>query len=266
MAEIHVDVMVSSIWQMTSTIIRNGRSCVVVDPGYFPAEVTDLAARIRGRAAVEALLFTHSHWDHVVGHGLFPGVPVYASAVLARSLAEDGESAAETTRKAAEFDSRWYVERPWGYDWPQEVRGLDDGGWFNIGDLDLEALLVPGHAPDCLAVRAENLLVVGDYLSPLEIPFVEDLADYRRSLQRLLALIAQGIDTVVPGHGPRLSAKEAGRIGREDLRYLDAIARCAADGDEAAAYDIPLPRAAAVVGMREHHLRNCRKAGFRLGP
>jgi len=266
MAEIHIEVRLSLIWQMTSTIIRSGRSSVVVDPGYFPREVAGLAAHISRRADVEALLLTHGHWDHVVGHGRFPGVPVYASEVLTRCLTEGGDSAAEAMRKAAEFDSRWYVERPWGYGWPEDLRGLDDGGWFNIGDLDLEAFLIPGHAPDCLAVRAENCLVVGDYLSPCEIPFVDNLADYRHSLQRLLTLIPRGIDTVVPGHGPRLSAEEAGRIGREDLRYLDAIARCAACDDAGAARDIPLPRAAAVVGMREHHLRNCRKTGLRFGP
>lgn len=266
MTEMHVDVRLSSIWQMTSTIVRCGRSCLVVDPGYFPREVTELAARIPGRARVEALFFTHSHWDHVVGHGAFPGVPAYASAVLARSVAEGGALAAEAMREAARHDSQWYVARPWGYDWPQDLRGLDDGGWFNIGDIDFEAFSIPGHDPDCMAIRFANHLLVGDYLSACEIPFVDSLPDYRRSLRRLLALIAQGIDTVIPGHGPRLSAEEAGRIGRADLRYLDALGRCAAAGDAAGALVIQLPRAAGVVGMREHHLRNCRKAGIGAAP
>jgi glyoxylase-like metal-dependent hydrolase (beta-lactamase superfamily II) len=262
MSGIHVNTRLSGIWQMTSTVIRNGASCLVVDPGYFPRELADLAGLVPKEARVEAVLFTHSHWDHVVGHGIFPAVPVYTSSVLACSVAEGGDLAAKGMAKAREFDSRWYVERPWGYTWPQDLRGLDDGGWFNVGDLDIEAFLIPGHAPDCMAIRAEDHLLVGDYLSPCEIPFVDNLADYRRTLNRLLTLISPAIDTVIPGHGPALSAADAHRIAREDLRYLDRIARCAERNDTAAAPNLTLPRAADVAGMRNHHTENCRKAGL----
>jgi hydroxyacylglutathione hydrolase len=262
MAEIQVDVRLSGIWQMTSTVIRNGKSCLVVDPGYFPRELADLTGLIPKGAKVEAVLFTHSHWDHVVGHGIFPGVPVYTSSVLTRSVREGGALATEAMSKAREYDSQWYVERPWGYGWPADVRGIDDGGWFNIGDLDIEAFLIPGHAPDCMAIRVENWLLVGDYLSPCEIPFVNNLGDYRRTLQRLMNLIGAGIEHVIPGHGPILSVEEARRIAREDLRYLDAIARCAASNDASAAQQIALPRAVGVYGMADHHLDNCRKAGL----
>ena len=262
MPDLQVDVVLSGIWQMTSTVIVSDRSCLVVDPGYFPRELADLAARIPKRVTVEALCFTHSHWDHVVGHGIFPAVPVYASSVLACSVAEGGALAVKGMAKAREFDSGWYIERPWGYAWPQDLRGLDDGGWFNVGDLDIEAFLIPGHAPDCMAIRVENHLLVGDYLSPCEIPFVDNLADYRRTLLRLLSLIAPAVDTVIPGHGPKLSAADARRIVREDLGYLDGIARCAERNDTAAALNLSLPRAADVAGMRDHHAENCRKAGI----
>ncbi len=262
MADIQVDVRLSGIWQMTSTVICSGGSCLVVDPGYFPRELADLAGLIPKRANVEAVCFTHSHWDHVAGHGIFPGAPLYTSSVLAKAIQESGALAAEAMNKAREYDSQWYVERPWGYGWPAEVRGLDDGGWFNIGDLDVEAFLIPGHAPDCMAIRAEDYLLVGDYLSPCEIPFVDNLADYRRTLQRLTTLIGSGIDYVIPGHGPVLSAAEARRIGREDLRYLDAIARCAERSDAAPAKTIPLPRAENISGMADHHFDNCQKAGL----
>lgn len=262
MSGIYVVTKHSVIWQMTSTIVRTGGSCLVVDPGYFPRELDDIVRAVPKGAIVEALFFTHSHWDHVLGHGIFPGLPVYTSSVLARSVAQSGELAAQAMRKGREYDSQWYVERPWGYGWPEDLRGLDDGGWFNIGDLDVEAFLVPGHAPDCMAIRAENWLFVGDYLSPCEIPFVDNLADYRRTLQRLVGLLDSGIENVVPGHGPHLSADDARRIAREDLRYLDHIARCVERSDPAAAATISLPRAGGVFGMQDHHRENCRKAGF----
>ena len=49
-------------------------------------------------------------------------------------------------------------------------------------------------------------------------------------------------------------------------RYLDAIARCAARRDAAAAKAIPLPRAEHVFGMANHHADNCRKAGLAVPP
>jgi len=69
---------------------------------------------------------------------------------------------------------------------------------------------------------------------------------------------------VIPGHGPPLSAGDALSIAREDLRYLDDIARCAESNDAVAALRIALPRAEDVVGMREHHRENCRKAGIMI--
>lgn len=266
MAEIQVDVKLSAIWQMTSTVITSGRSCLVVDPGYFPLELDDIVRLIPKGSTVEALVFTHSHWDHVVGHGWFPWVPVYASSVLAGSVTERGELATRAMKKAWQFDSQWYVERPGDYSWPQDLRGLDDGGWFNLGDLEIETFLIPGHAPDCMAIRAENWLLVGDYLSPCEIPFIDKLTDYRRTLQRLITLIDSGIDNVIPGHGPQLSADEARSIARDDLRYLDAIARYAKRNDAAAAKQILLPRAEGVYGMANHHFDNCRKAGLAIEP
>jgi len=249
---------------MTTTVIFSDRDCLVVDPGYFPRELADLLRLIPNDASVKALFFTHSHWDHIVGHGVFPGVPVYTSSVLAQSVAEHGELAAKAMTKAYEFDSQWYVERPWGYAWPADVRGLDDSGHFRIGGLDFETFLIPGHHPDCMAIRAENHLLVGDYLSPCEIPFVDNLMEYRRTLQRLLTLIISDVERVIPGHGPSLSAGDALSIAREDLRYLDDIARCTESNDAVAALRIALPRAEDVVGMREHHRENCRKAGIMI--
>jgi glyoxylase-like metal-dependent hydrolase (beta-lactamase superfamily II) len=262
MSGIQVHVKLSGIWQMTSTVIVSGRSCLVVDPGYFPRELEDIARSIPTGVTVEALLLTHSHWDHIIGHRMFPGVPIYTSPVLVRSVLENGDLAQKAMAEAREFDSRWYIERPWGYEWPEDLRALDDESWFNVGDLDLQAVLLPGHAPDCMAIHAGTHLLVGDYLSPCEIPFVEDLAAYRRTLKRLLVLMEAGIETVIPGHGPPLSAAEARRIVREDLRYLNAIDRCAENGDADAAARIDLPRAGEVPGMGDHHRDNCMKAGL----
>lgn len=106
MTGLQVDIRLSCIWQMTCTVFRCGSSCLVVDPGYFPREIDEIVRSIPRGAAVEALVLTHSHFDHVVGHGGFPGVPVYVSPALAQSVAKGGGPAQEALREAARFDSQ----------------------------------------------------------------------------------------------------------------------------------------------------------------
>lgn len=255
-----LEVLQSALWQLNALVLAggDGEPCLVVDPGYFPREV-DALARAAGRTGrVEAVAFTHHHWDHFVGWPAFPGAQVWASTALQRAISGGGELARKGLDEARDFDGRWYVERPHPLEWPEKVRGLADGERVRVGSLELEALHLPGHSPDGLGLlaRSERLLVVGDHLSTCEIPFVDDLDAYRATLDRL-SLVVPEVDMVVPGHGPRHSSQEASRILDEDRRYLDALAAAATE-DEARAME--LPRARQVPGMLEQHLSNWRKA------
>ncbi len=211
-------------------------------------ELDELAGRAAAHGRTTWVAFTHGHWDHVLGWPSFPGAEVVASPVLAAAVAGDTALARESLEQAADFDGRWYVERRFPLAWPP-IRPLADGERLRIGDATLRALLLPGHSPDGLALLLERpaILFAGDYLSPFEIPFVDDLDAYRASLRRLVALLGE-IDEVVPGHGARLSRAGAIDVARADLAYLDALAR----GE----FEVALPRAASSPGMREHHDEN----------
>lgn len=255
------DVFTSGIWQTTTTLLSDGHGCVVVDPAYFPRELDAIAACAAARGSAAAVIFSHGHWDHVMGHAAFPGVPVHVSAALAGAVAGDDARAARYLADAREFDSRWYVPRPDGHRWPTQLHGLGDDARVTLAGIPVRALALPGHSPDGLGlvIEADGLLLVGDHLSPCEIPFVDDLPGYQATLRRLLDLLAHDLATVIPGHGHVLSAAEATAIAIADLAYLDRLAEASARRDVAAAAAIPLPRAADVIGMRDHHLENCRR-------
>lgn len=251
----------SGIWQTNTTLLSHRGQCLVVDPAYFPRELSAIAERARALGGAVAVAFTHGHWDHVMGHSVCPEAPVWLHQALAAEIEAGGAIAARYLADARTFDSRWYVPRPEGYRWPARRRAVTDGERLELGGAPLHAMHLPGHSPDGLGLWAEpaGVLLCGDYLSPCEIPFVEDAAQYTATLERLLALLGSERCEVIPGHGPRLTWSEAADLARADLGYLSGLREAAARGDLAAAQAVPWPRATEVEGMREAHLENCQK-------
>jgi glyoxylase-like metal-dependent hydrolase (beta-lactamase superfamily II) len=259
----------SGIWQLSSAVLCSEGQVLLIDPGYFPRELAELSALAEARGQVSGVVFTHGHWDHVMGWRHVPSAPVYVSQPLCQAIASGSESAQKDLRDAASFDRRWYVDRGGPPAWPppDRLRSLAEGAILPLGSTLLSALQLPGHSADGLALlaREQGLLFLGDYLSPCEIPFVSDLGAYRATLGRLLALCDQ-LDRIVPGHGPILRPEQARAIARADLAYLDALAELAASPNPSltAALAIPLPRASENPDMHEHHRDNCRAAGIPL--
>jgi hydroxyacylglutathione hydrolase len=263
MASLHVEVRTSGIWQLSSIVLASRGECAVIDPGYFPRELDELRTLAASHGRTSTVVFTHGHWDHVLGWREFPGARVVGSAALSDAIASSTPVAEKNLAEARDFDGRWYVERSAPIAWPPAIDALAEGHTLAVGDARLEAVALPGHSADGLALvsRADGLLLAGDYLSPCEIPFVEDLAAYRATLVRLDGLL-RDLERVIPGHGPRLTAAEARAIAARDLDYLDALAEQVARRDVAGALAVELPRASTVPGMFDHHRDNVKNAGL----
>lgn len=261
-----LDVLTSGIWQTNSTVITQRGACLVIDPAYFPRELAAIGECVAARGRAEAVGFTHGHWDHVMGHDVCPDAPVWMHQGLVAEIAAGTARAAKYLADAREFDSKWYVPRPRGHRWPEAVRAIDDGERLELGGAPIHAMHLPGHSPDGLGLLVEELgvLLVGDHLSPCEIPFVDDAQRYCATLEQLIARLGDAVREVIPGHGPRLSVAEALAIARADLAYLERLMELAARGEAAAALAMELPRAADVVGMRDAHRENCGKVGLTL--
>jgi glyoxylase-like metal-dependent hydrolase (beta-lactamase superfamily II)/rhodanese-related sulfurtransferase len=183
---------------------------VVVDPAFAVEQYLEEAARREVR--IVRVVETHTHADHLSGHGrlaLEHGIPV-------------------SVHPAANAE---YPSEP-----------LEDGAEITLGDVVLRCIHTPGHRPEhcCLAVSdlargpdpwivlTGDSLFVGDAARPdLAVEAREGAEGLFHSLRRLVEL-GDGVE-VYPGHvagslcGKAMSSKASTTIGFE-RRFNPALA------------------------------------------
>ncbi|GIO09571.1 hypothetical protein J31TS6_55990 [Brevibacillus reuszeri] len=207
----------SYLWQTTSTVVSTDERIYLFDPAYFPQEIDgifDYVQSVRdGRELV--LVFTHGDWDHIAGYPMFPDAKLIAQ----NEIMESGRLE-KKLNKVKRFDGSYYIVRPYDFKPPSFYKLVEDAeDWQEVYFLP-----VPGHTPDQLATlfRDQKLLVVGDMLSNLEFPFINDSAAYLESLEKIERLVTDGaVEEIIPGHGIPAKGREniLHRIHR-DRQYL----------------------------------------------
>ncbi len=151
-------------------------SFVLVDPAIRMREDMEALATAveRHRGRLEAVVFTHSHGDHLADMSLLReafDVPVWGSAHTAKSVPCD--------------------------------RILSDGEVLQLGRQAWEVLITPGHHPGHVCLFSEAGLVAGDMVAGIGTilvpPHAGNMTEYIEQLERLKALDPH---LVFPSHGP----------------------------------------------------------------
>jgi len=227
----------SAAFQMTSTVLLDREHTVVVDPGVLPSELDDIAQVVGAAGAGEVtVIFTHPHWDHVLGRAWFPDAHTLAhdgfTVVVRRDAAHIDDEAARCAAKHGESWTRKFTAfRP-----DDPVSGIR---FLKLGPWKLVLRDAPGHSQEQLTVHLpdQRLLLAADMLSDVEIPgLCGPPALYHATLDQLVPLARHdAIETLVPGHGTIAVGADAVRARFEhDLGYLqalkDSIARAVASG------------------------------------
>ena len=248
---LHPDVFVvtSRFWQTTCTLVKSGGEAFCVDSPVLPDEL-ELLPAIAEQASfpVVGRIATHADWDHLLGGYAFPGTPLaLAESSGARLRNEPGAA----QRELREFDEEHYVERPGPLSLPG-AQALPVPGHCALGEHELELHPADGHTVDGMAIWIPwaSVLVCGDYVSPVEIPWISESGSasaYMATLDRLEPLV-EGADHVVPGHGAVIDGARAAAILREDRDYLTALVEHGAEA--------PLPLARRTGAMKKIHLEN----------
>ena len=183
------------------------KRAAVVDPAQGSTrEILEEAAR--HHFTIDAILLTHSHWDHIADLSLLKertGAPIYVHAADARNVELPG----------TDFLPLFFPIQGTHPD-----RLLKEGDEIRIGQIVFEVIHTPGHSPGgvCFFCRAEKILIAGDTLFCGGIGRIDLPTSQKKQMQASLAKLALlPADTrVIPGHGEDTTiAKE-----RSTLRCL----------------------------------------------
>jgi glyoxylase-like metal-dependent hydrolase (beta-lactamase superfamily II) len=180
-----------------------GGKVALIDAGNDPegkAILAELARRKLGPEAVEAVLLTHGHRDHLAGCHLFPSASVYALAGDV-ALAEGREGMKSPMGKMV-------GTKPTGI---KIARALADGETLTLGSGSIRVFAIPGHTAGSAAYLANGVLFLGDSAGsskegkvlPAPWVFSDDQAQNRASLRALgerLRPAAAEVKLLVPAH------------------------------------------------------------------
>jgi glyoxylase-like metal-dependent hydrolase (beta-lactamase superfamily II) len=248
-------VFISRFWQTTSTALRAGDEGFLIDSPIYPDELEALGGVLEQAGfPVSGLLATHADWDHLLGRIAFPNASLGVGESTARRLTREPGAA---QRELREFDEEHYVDdrAPLAL---AGIQSLPVPGRLSVGgsaERELELHPAGGHTADGTAFYIPwlGVLVCGDYLSPVEIPWLSpggSLDAYLATLERLRPLVERA-HTIIPGHGRPLESGEALTLLGEDVGYLQALRAHGADA--------PLPAGRRTSAQRRIHAENAER-------
>ncbi len=172
----------------------DSKEAVVIDPADEAPKILQVLQN--EGYTVREILLTHAHFDHVLA-----SKPLKEATNAPLRLHADATDHLKNTRQVAAM---------FGMNAPEPATHdgtLDEGDVIEFGDVKLETLYTPGHAPGhvTFVLRSEKVVISGDCLFMSGIGRT-DLpgGDYRMLMTSIFEkLIPLGDDfTVCPGHGP----------------------------------------------------------------
>jgi len=215
----------SVAFQMNSVLLLDAEHAVVVDPGVLGSELDDLARASQGAAAT-TLVFTHAHWDHVLGRPWWPTAETLAHD---RFAAEVEKGAARTLEKIRELAARHGESWPRGFTAFRPDHEVSGQRFLKLGAWRLVVRDAPGHSASQISLHVPDrgVLIAADMLSDIEPPLLDGPCGPYLETLRGLRPLAQGgaITTLIPGHGSIAHGREAvleRLLG--DLDYLERLA------------------------------------------
>jgi glyoxylase-like metal-dependent hydrolase (beta-lactamase superfamily II) len=169
-------------------LIEGKKSALLVDTGCGIGNLKEYVDRITDLPY--EVFCTHGHIDHAGGAGFFDRVYMSHKDL---EVEKDFCTVEGRKRYASFVFGDAVSEIPEEYmDPPKQEHFIDieEGYVFDLGDLELRTILVPGHTPGmmCLLIEKERRLLAGDAFNQRTFVFMKEattISEYLESLRRL---------------------------------------------------------------------------------
>ncbi len=197
---IQVHTLPLGAYQTNTYIVHeaSSKTCCILDPGYEPAQILAQVSRLG--LAVDAILLTHGHFDHV-------------------GAVEELVAATNCDLWMSESDWSQFPNPVTAYFYPlancdfTEVHFCEDGEIICAGGLRFLAISTPGHTYGSMCFLCENALFTGDTLFAGSCGRTDLPGGDRDALVWSLERISELEEnhTVYPGHGESTTLAEEKR-------------------------------------------------------
>jgi len=176
---------------------------ILIDIGYEDTvdEIVELIRQLDfPLSQCKTLVATHADVDHI--QGLATAKQLLRTTVTAHPLAAEPLRTGDRLKTFAEIQPQKIdMAMP-----PVEVEHLvDDGDTIQVGELELEVWLTPGHTDSQLSFRYGNLLFSGDNIyrdgcvGAIDAHHGSDIPAFIKSLRRIRE---SDVEWLLPSHGP----------------------------------------------------------------
>lgn len=189
---------------------------VLIDAGAGPSAaqiVSNIEALGIDPAKISSLILTHCHIDHIGGANFFR--QEFGTRLIMHEIDAEPVERGDTIMTAA----FWY-NLPFP-PLPIDVKLVSGEESLSFGKNTISCLHTPGHTPGSLSVYVDlpegRVLFGQDIHGPFFAEFGSDLADWRKSMARLLSLEA---DMLCEGHFGVYKPKDA--VKKYILHYLES--------------------------------------------
>lgn len=197
--------------EVISYLICGDKQALLFDTGIGVGDISAITAQLTDLPI--SVLNSHTHYDHVGGNHYFDNIyGVNTEYTL-------DHSGGRTNDEIREFVGPGWIWKPLPNqttvdNYTSEAFSISnfvsDGQVIDLGNRNLEVVLVPGHTPDALVLldRENRLMFMGDTFYPASLYAHMGDADFFQYVQsaETLAALSSEVDYLLPAHNEPLVA------------------------------------------------------------
>lgn len=216
-----------------STLVIGKNKAILFDTCYGIGDLKQEINKITKKPLI--VINSHSHMDHTSGNYQFPIVYInkedYNDCLSYNNISwriKNIKRAEKLNAIPDNFNKEQYLENR-----TPVYKFLDDGEIFDLGDLNVEVIGLPGHTRGSigLLIKEQRILLSSDALGPYVWLFLRESTTVSEYIQMCKRIYSLEFDKFLGGHIPQLMEKS------DILKFIDVAKKIDIDKSEKVVYE-----------------------------